>query len=502
MRSKLKISNSIVDQFGKPISSGDKLKYKLPNVVTTDGKSASIMTTDSKAYESDLPINDDGFTSNYYQSYSNVNNIITPFAGWGLLSQVSQNPIVRNIIDIKCNIAVLKWGKLIYTGKNGKTQIDKIQMMEQRARELRLKEVFRLAHRKTTLFGGCMVYPKILGDDNLLTKELIVNKNTVKKGSLRYFKVIEPIYIVPTSFQATNPLLKNFYEPEIWIALGNTVHISRLMHFVADEAPVILKPVFQFFGQSLINLLLDYLGVWENMRQEIAEIVGKYNVNVIKTDLSAILSGSPTDNDVDSVKNRIALFNRIRTNFGALAIDKESEEWQQFNMSLNTLDKLLQQNLEYIAAMAQIPATKLFNQSPSGFGSSGELEYKNFHENVAAEQQTIMLPHIERAYELIQYDLFGDYDPNIAFKFNSLDEPSISEKAQAFVSWANGLRVFTGEQPILTTEEAREWLTNQYDMDFTNLDIDANINNLEDIDANINNLEDIDANIKDNPDEI
>ncbi len=466
----MKIKSSILDHFGNPIYI-DAPKYQLPQAMKKGKVVQPSIAKDSNGMDSELPINlwnDSGYTQ--------VGDIVTDFVGWGVLSLVAQNGVVQNIINTISNAATQEWGQLYYDG-NDKSAEDKMRKMEAKAASLKLRETIRIAHQKKILFGGCMVYPKITGDDKKLQKEFINQANQ----QIRYLKVIEPLYVVPTSFEASNPLSKYFYAPEIWAVNGTMTHISRLMHFQSNDAPLLLKPVYQFFGISVIQLLLSYLKIFDLMRDDIAAIVHRYNVNVLKTDISAILEGSTSDQDVASLRTRIELFTKLANNFGVMVLDREREEWEQFNMALNGLDKLVQQNLEYIPIICQIPATKLFGTSPTGFGSSGEHELKTFYDLIKSEQTNKLLPHIERIFESIQYELFGEYDPNIKFRFNSLEQQSDLDRSIIFSNYVNayGAMVDRGQ---ITIEESRLMMANREELEMNSLDTEAEITNLEDND--------------------
>ncbi len=466
----MKIKSSILDHFGNPIYV-DAPKYQLPQAMKNGKVVQPSIAKDSNGMDSELPINlwnDSGYTQ--------VGDIVTDFVGWGVLSLVAQNGVVQNIINTISNAATQEWGQLYYDG-NDKSVEDKMRKMEAKAASLKLRETIRIAHQKKILFGGCMVYPKITGDDKKLQKEFINQANQ----QIRYLKVIEPLYVVPTSFEASNPLSKYFYVPEIWAVNGTMTHISRLMHFQSNDAPLLLKPVYQFFGISVIQLLLSYLKIFDLMRDDIAAIVHRYNVNVLKTDISAILEGSTSDQDVASLRTRIELFTKLANNFGVMVLDREREEWEQFNMALNGLDKLVQQNLEYIPIICQIPATKLFGTSPTGFGSSGEHELKTFYDLIKSEQTNKLLPHIERIFESIQYELFGEYDPNIKFRFNSLEQQSDLDRSIIFSNYVNayGAMVDRGQ---ITIEESRLMMANREELEMNSLDTEAEITNLEDND--------------------
>lgn len=434
------------------------MSFELPHSMSDNKLISPKIATDS-AIGQELPINLWANNMPY-----NIEPIISSFVGWGVLSLSAQNGIIQNVINTLSNAATQEWGQLYYDGK-GKDAEKKIKMLEARADELKLRETIRIAHQKTILFGGCMIYPKMVGDDKKLDKPF----NNTANQRIRYLKVIEPLYVTPTSFEAANPLSKFYYVPEIWSVNGEQVHISRLLHFQSNDCPLLLKPVYQFFGVSLIQMMLEYLSVFESMRNDIAKIVHRYNVNVLKTDINSIISGVSTDQDVTDLQKRVKMFNKLASNFGVMVIDQTSEEWQQFNMTLTGLDKLVQQNLEYIPVIAQIPATKLFGTSPTGFGSSGEHELKTFYDLVRSEQTNKLLPHINEVFKMLQYELFGEYDPLIKFKFNSLEQQDDTDKSNIFNNFVNGVigLVNTG---IITIEEAREFLAHKEELEFSALE--------------------------------
>lgn len=441
-------------------------KYSIPNSIHQDKIQKQKLATDSKALDADLPIN----APDLFGSYYDLNAIISIFAGYGGLSVASQSGIVQNIIKALVEPTCERWGKLRYTADKNDSVNKKLELLEARAQELELKMHIKQAHEYNVLLGGCMLYTKIQGDDDILDTEFVMDQ----KIKIRYLKVVEPVYCVPTTFEASNPLNKHFYIPEIWSANGIPIHISRLTHFIAQRLPTLIKPIYNFYGESLINLVLKYIVDWENIRSEIVKIISRYNINLYKTDLSSIIGvGDPTQQAVSSVKNRLALYNKIATNFGAMVLDKEAEEFENMSMSLGNLDALAQQNLEYIASITRIPSTILLGQSPHGFGSSGNLETLAYENRIKDEQTTILM-QVNHIYKLLQLELFGQIDPKIVFEFNPVREPNLQERATAFNQYLTTLVQATGS-PIVTIEEAREFLASQEDLNLSNIDVDATL---------------------------
>ena len=420
-----------------------------------------------------MPINQMGMND------ASLEGVITTFIGWGLLSLLAENGIVQNVIQSVSTDSTSKWGKLHYTGE--KDIGDKLKKLEARMADLDTRSKFREAAEKVMLFGGCMLYPKLKGDDLERSKPLPIAADKIKLNSLLYLNVIEPIYCAPYNYNASDPFAKSFYAPQAWNIMGGSIHSERLLKFVANDTPLLLKPIYMFFGISPIQLIFKKIVGFEQTYNEIIKIIAQYNVNILKTGgdaLAQVLGGSATSSDVNSIQTRVALFNKIRTNFGTLLLSKQEEEWEQFNMSLTTLDKLLNQSLEIIAAYARIPATKLFGTPPQGFNSTGEHDMDNYYDLITAFQENYLLPNLNRLINMVQLDVFGEIDSDIKFVFNPLKEPTKKEIAEINQLKAQTLTTLSGGQAIITVEEGRKTLAEDEESGFDGLDTDLDITGL------------------------
>ncbi len=460
-------------------------KYSLPINAADNGNiaTAKIATDSGLALDNNsLMINDDSL----YANNLDLEQITTRFIGWGALSILAQNGIVQNIIQTISSDCVREWGELKYTGD--KDIGDKLKILEKRMVDLKFRTVYKEAIEKTWLFGGCLVYPKIVGDDakGERAMPLPITKDKIKLNSFKRLKVIEPLYCSPVRFNANDPFSQYFYEVQEYNIMGVQINADRVCKFMANNPPLLLKPVYQFFGISPIQLAISKIVGFTETYNNIVEIIGKYNLNVLKTNsvaLSNLLNGSVDIDDVNSIKARIALFNKLRTNFGVLMLDQESEEWQQFNMNLTTLDKLLNQNLELISAVTRIPATKLYGSSPQGFGSTGQHELTNYYDLIRTTNSSVGKPHLEYWIKLLQLSEFGEIDDDIKFVFNPLDSPSAVELSQINLTKAQTLITLNGGQAVTTVEESREVLAKDEDSGFDGIDTSLTINLEDDSDG-------------------
>jgi phage-related protein (TIGR01555 family) len=460
--------------------------FKMPESfkITTD---AEKMTNDS------LPINQFDFAQ-----YGKINKTLVNnwFLGYQEYSLLSQNGIIQNIVQGLSQDCTREWIKITSTSKI-KNKDDKIKKIEKEFRRLKVRKTIKLAMELTFLMGGCKIYPKIKGDDSTEggdTLSLPFYKEQMKKGELLYLKVIEPLWANPLTFNASNPLLEDYYEPSLWNVVGKNVHESRLLHFKYNYVPTLLKPVYWFYGVPLVQLCLDYILGFETIRQNVVGISGRYNLNILKTDMNSLGNDySSTFKEGQSLEDRLKVAQYYMSNFSIFALSNDQtnpEEWQQFNMTIAGLDGLLGQNAELIGAVTRIPAIKLFGQTPKGLNATGEIELKLYYDLCKSLQTDIMQDNLQEIFELVQINLFGEIDDDLEIEFNPLLLMSKKEKEEINVM-KKDVYVSYVQTGILTTEEVRQKLNEDPDSGFHGLPaiIEEEDDSLEDIEMDLENEE-------------
>lgn len=417
------------------ISDHDRKQYP-PNFVSgfkTPDSPPGVLAKDGKLTMDALPINQCNFSP-----FDKINKTLlnSRFLGYPEYSLLSQNGIIDRIT--RCiSVDSIREGITIFSKKtgssNGNAKIADIQAEMSRLKvNLKIKDCVEQMVR----FGGCKLYPKILGDDSKEGGEELMTPlrlEKVPKKGLLYLKTIEPLYATPGNFNAVDAAAEDFYVPSQWIISNKTYDESRLGHFRYNDVPTLLKPVYWFNGMPLIQLCLDYLYGFETVRQNIIGISGRYNINIFKTNMAALLNykdGSSFQNGED-VLSRLKLAQALQNNYSIFALDNNPtapEEWQQFNMTMAGLTEILNENSGYLCALSGIPESVLFmKKSKGGLGHSDDNEMKLYHENIAAFQNINVRPTYEWIFQLVQMSLFGNVDSDLDFKFNSLSKKTDKE---------------------------------------------------------------------------
>src|SRR6266567_8059011 len=103
-----------------------------------------------------------------------------------------------------------------------------------------------------------------------------------------------------------------------------------------------------------------------------------------------------------------------------MALNKETEEFENVSASLGTLDQLQAQTQEHMAAIARIPLVKLLGIQPAGLNASSEGEIRVFYDSISASQEAHARDILETLIGFVQLSEFGEIDPDITFEFKGL----------------------------------------------------------------------------------
>ena len=397
------------------------------------------------------------------------------FIGYAALSLLSQHPLIRAMIETLADEMTRKW---IEFGGQGSEESDakRVKALQAATEKYRLKAYFNTAMKKTGYFGGCMLFID-MGDDTRspagmaeVQTPLTIDSAKIGRGSFKGFRVIEPINCYPAPYNADNPLAPDYYRPTGWLVQGRRVHASRMLHFVQNEPPILLKPAYNFFGIPLAQMALDYVDRFDTVRISVAKLVKRFITSVLKTDMSQLLNNGSYE-DAASLKARALMWSLLGSNDGLMALDKEAEDFVQVNTPLSGLADIVSQQLELLAAISRTPAVKLLGISPKGFNSTGEYDEANWYDHVASQQSIVFADNLDRAIKIIQLSETGQIDADLTHKFVPLHEQSETEKATNRKANADTFAVYY-DRGVLSAEEERTRLASDPDSGYDSIDVD------------------------------
>lgn len=398
--------------------------YIPPPGVIPEDRVKSALAMDSTPYGY---LNANGITANGYGA----------FPGYPYLSNLAQLPEYRKITDTISEELTRKWIEFKYSGDTNHSpdhKAETIRKLEQAFDKYRIREVFRQVAQNDGYFGLGQIYIDVKtpsggsawDNQDELTKPLYMSNRKITKGSLQGFRVIEPIWTYPGVYNADNPLSPDYYRPSQWFVMGKTVDKSRMLTMRARPVPDILKAAYNFGGMSMSQLAEPYVQNWLRTRDSVSDLLHSFVVYGLKTDMKTILSGAVDPN----IFARADLFNQTRDNRGLFLMDKEFEEFFQFQTSLSGVDKLQAQAQEQMASVSSIPLVKLLGITPQGLNASSEGEIRVFYDHIHAMQENLFRHSLQQVLEIIQLSEFGEIDAGISFEFLPLYELSEMERAE------------------------------------------------------------------------
>lgn len=388
------------------------------------------------------------------------------FLGYAILSSLAQDPLIRAGIETIADDMTRKFIEL--TSQGDKDLSDKLKELEDDLNHFRIKSLFNRALSLTGYQGGCLVYIDVgpLDDEERVTP-LYLDPTTFRKGSLRGFKIIEPINVYPGVYNASDPTADDYFNPETWYILGKEYHKSRFLYFAQNEVPLLLKPLYNFFGISLSQQVLEYVQNFTENRRSAQRLLNKFSLTVWKTDMSAFLSGG----DCNSLTQRVKYFNAQRNNDGTALIDKELEEMVQINTPLAGVTDIVSMSLDLAPVILGISKDKYFGDLPKGLNASSEGTNRIYYDKIQSLNEKISFDAIAKVLKILQLNRYGEIDNNVSFRFAPLWEMDERERAEINKIHADTAAVYV-DRGCLSQEEVRGALADNPDSGYSNIDVD------------------------------
>ena len=401
-----------------------------------------------------------------YQGYFGLNSFSIYFPGYPYLAMLAQRTEYIQPVMTHAKDMTREWIEFTAKGKANKAK--KISEIEERFEELNIQSLFRKAMTHDGFYGGGHIFIDLKGHDDARLPVLL-DSRSIKKGSLRGFRNIEPMWVTPVMWNSSRVELPSFYIPETWWALETEMHKTRLLQVMSREVPDILKPAYNFLGLSLSQIIQPYVDRWLRTVEGVNRMINNYSLIVLKTNMSAILQDG--DNGADLLK-RLQLARMQGDNTGAFAVDKSTEDIENVQVSLSELAALQQQALEHMAYPTHEPLVVLTGVTPSGLNASSNGEIEVYHDWNRSEQNAVMRSKIKHVLDVVQLDMYGKIDPDISFKFKPIKQITgevlaniKSKEAEQDVAYIDA--------GVVTPMEVREKVSRDEDSGFVNLDVES-----------------------------
>ncbi|OUO94796.1 DUF1073 domain-containing protein [Cloacibacillus sp. An23] len=423
------------------------------------------------------------------------------FVGYGVLSNLTQDGLIRSGVEMRADEMTRKWIELTYNGKDPAAQKEQeqeidgglngspflsggvvpvtpeaegdsiIQTLNGEMEAFGLRRLFREAAAMSGYFGGCLAYIDVgdLTDEDLKTP-LRLDADTFSQGSLRGFRLVEPFNIAPGFYNASNPVSASYFRPETWYVLGTEIHASRFLYFTENRPPTLLLPSYNFFGIPLAQIVLDAVTHFTSCREAEARLLTKFSLTVLKTDMQAVLAGGASG----EIDKRIRYFVQMCDNDGVALIDKDMEDMIKLETPLSGVTDIVRQAMEIVAAMFGEPVVKLWGVTPGGLNATGDADMQNHYDHINSIQEKIFREPLKHALDILQLNKFGVIDDALTFTFPPLGDDDDKAVADTQLVKANTAATLF-DRGIVSGEEVRKALAEDPKSQFTNIDPGAEV---------------------------
>ena len=268
------------------------------------------------------------------------------------------------------------------------------------------------------------------------------NLDGVTPGSYRGISQVDPLWMSPllTGQSVGDPANMRFYEPTFYLINGQKYHHSHLCICTPYPVSDILKPSYQYGGISLPQRIYERVYAAERTANEAPQLAMTKRLTVFKTNMIAAVS------NLSNFDNAMRRWAQWRDNYGVKIADMQDEDIQQFDTGLADLDATIMTQYQLVAAIANVPATKLLGTTPKGFNSTGDYEAASYREELESIQSNDLQRLLDRHHALVMRSevapALGIEPVNVTATWRPLDSPTAAEWAAIGLQKAQAAQIY------------------------------------------------------------
>lgn len=341
------------------------------------------------------------------------------FKSWTDQTQIDaayRTSIFRKAVDIPPSDMVREWRS--YKGVD-EEQITKIEAEEKRL-DLRrkIREALTLARKD----GNAVI---LLGAGGNAASPL--RPETIRASGLKYINVLSKADLYPRE-RDRDPLSPNFDGPTYWELKSEArtrVHPSRVIKFTGN-------PIRESFiwdgwgGESLFAVMERAVTNNDQIAGAIAALVEEAKVDVIK--LENLMANLATADGENLLVRRFSAVNTLKSIVNALVIDAKDDH-QQKTLTFQGLTDIQQSAQGIVAALADIPVTRMWGRSAAGMNATGEGDLRNYYDGIKAGQTIDLSPTMSPLDECLYWSAMGQRPATLFYEWNPLYQLSEKEAA-------------------------------------------------------------------------
>lgn len=249
---------------------------------------------------------------------------------------------------------------------------------------------------KGKIFGIRIAFFKIESTDPQFY-ELPFNIDSVTPGSYKGIVQVDPYWCIPELdiSGSTRPDSMHFYEPKYWVINGKRYHRSHLIIYREGDVIDILKPSYLYGGIPVPQKVFERVYAAERTANEAPQLALTKRTIVLQTALEEGIALGPRYGE------RLQQVSELQNNYATVMGDVD-DKYTQFDTTLADLDAVIMSQFQLVAAILNVPGTKLLMTAPKGFNATGEYDEASYHEELESIQ-SFLTEFVERHHQLLMY---------------------------------------------------------------------------------------------------
>lgn len=222
----------------------------------------------------------------------------------------------------------------------------------------------------------------------------------------------------------SNPASLRYMQPEFYRIGNKRYHHSHVVDCIPYPVADYLKATYGYFGQSVAERVYSRVYSAERTADEAPLLAMTKRLRALGVDLESVIN----DGGLETLVANVQGLQEMADNLGVFVYDTANGGGlTQLDTGLADLDATIMTQYQLVAAIAEVPATKLLGTSPKGFNATGESEAEDYRQSLESIQTVHMMPLLERHYA-IECQLLGDSD-GVTVTWMPLDSPTAAEYA-------------------------------------------------------------------------
>jgi phage-related protein (TIGR01555 family) len=228
------------------------------------------------------------------------------------------------------------------------------------------------------------------------------------------------------------------------------LHPSRVVCFKGDPVPSISGTTWldQFWGEGRIQRVLDAVTNSDQAQQAFASLIVK--TKNTRIGISRLLDIASTTEGEARLMSRLRVLAQAESMYNWTLTDagdgdgKGGETITDHQISWAGIPEIMYAFATFVAAVADIPVTRLLGRAAEGMNSSGQSQQTDWTKMVMARQKLELKPCLDQLDIALVPSALGGTPDGLWWKFAPLDNPTEAEEATRFKTIAEALDKIAG----------------------------------------------------------